>query len=75
MRVHYEPAAKSDEKVWIAESFQAAQQSVYVDPPIGAGNGPFSLTSSYKSAAKSFAKQRIALAGARLANLINNELK
>lgn len=68
-------AAKSDEKVWIAESFQAAQQSVYVDPPVGAGNGPFSLTSGYKSAAKSLAKQRIALAGARLANLINNELK
>ncbi len=67
-------AAKSDEKDWIAESFQAAQQTVY-QPPVAAGNGPFSLTSAYKSKAKTLAKKRIALAGARLANLINNELK
>ena len=67
-------AAKSDEKVWIAESFQAAQQTVY-QPPVVAGNGPFSLTSAYESKAKNLAKQRIALAGARLANLINTELK
>jgi hypothetical protein len=67
-------AAKSDEKDWIAESFQAAQQTVY-QLPVAAGNGPFSLTSAYKSKAKTLAKQRIALAGARLANLINNELK
>jgi hypothetical protein len=67
-------AAKSDEKVWIAESFQAAQQTVY-QPPVAAGDGPFTLTSAYKNAAKSLAKQRIALAGARLAHLINTELK
>jgi hypothetical protein len=68
-------AAKSDEKDWIAESFQAAQASAYKNPPIGAGKGPYSLTTSYKTAAKSLAKERIALAGSRLANLINNELK
>lgn len=67
-------AAKSDEKDWIAESFQASQQTVY-QPPVAAGNGPFTLTSVYKSNAKTLAKQRIALAGARLANLINTELK
>ena len=67
-------AAKSDEKDWIAESFQAAQNTVY-QPPVVAGNGPFTLTSAYKSKAKTLAKQRIALAGARLANLINTELK
>jgi hypothetical protein len=67
-------AAKSDEKEWIGESFQAAQQTVY-QPPVAAGDGPFVLTGAYKSAAKTLAKQRIALAGARLANLINNELK
>ena len=67
-------AAKSDEKDWIAESFQAAQQTVY-QPPVAAGDGPFSLTTGYKNAAKSLAKQRIALAGSRLANLINKELK
>lgn len=67
-------AAKSDEKEWVAEGFQAAQQTVY-QPPIGAGDGPFSLTDAYESTARTLAKQRIALAGARLANLINNELK
>src|SRR6266852_4475227 len=67
-------AAKSGEKDWIAESFQAAQQAVY-KPPVGAGNGPFSLNSAYKKGAKRLAGKRIALAGARLANLINNELK
>lgn len=67
-------AAKSDEKDWIAESFQAAQQVVY-QPPVGAGDGPFTLTTSYKNKAKTLAKKRIALAGARLANLINTELK
>jgi len=67
-------AAKSGEKDWIAESFQAAQQAVYKSP-VGAGNGPFSLNSAYKKGAKKLAGKRIALAGARLANLINNELK
>jgi hypothetical protein len=67
-------AAKSDEKDWIAESFQAAQQTVYTTP-VTAGNGPFALNSAYKKAAKKLAGKRIALAGARLANLINNELK
>jgi len=67
-------AAKSEEKDWIAESFQAAQQHVYV-PPIGAGDGPFVLTVKYKSDAKALAEERIALGGARLANLLNHELK
>ena len=68
------PAGKPDEKDWIAESFQAAQQTVY-SAPVGAGDGPFTLTTAYKKAAGKLAKQRVALAGARLANLLNNELK
>jgi len=36
-------AAKSDEKDWIAESFQEAQQTVY-SAPIAVGDGPFTLT-------------------------------
>jgi S1/P1 Nuclease len=67
-------AAKSDAKDWVMESFQAAQDSVYVSP-IGAGNGPFTLTAVYKANSKALAEERIALAGARLANLLNNELK
>jgi hypothetical protein len=67
-------AAKSDEKDWIAESFQAAQQTVY-SAPIVVGDGPFTLTPQYKKNAATLAKKRVALAGARLANLLNNELK
>jgi hypothetical protein len=67
-------AAKASESDWVAESFQAAQDTVYV-APIGAGFGPFTLTSAYKKTAKALAGQRMALAGVRLANMINNELK
>jgi len=67
-------AAKTDEKVWIAESFNDAQTVAY-QPPIMAGNGPFSLTTTYKDQAHTLAQRRVALAGARLANLLNSELK
>jgi hypothetical protein len=66
-------AAVSDETVWIAESVQNAQNDVYVSP-IGPGDGPFTLTVAYKSNAKSVAEQRVALAGARLAALLNTAL-
>jgi S1/P1 nuclease len=66
--------AKSDEKEWIAESVQAAQEAAY-QPPIAAGAGPFSLTSTYESTAAKVAVERVALAGARLARLLNRELK
>jgi hypothetical protein len=52
---------------------EAAKSRVYVTPPIGEGPGPFTLTESYK--AEALAKQRIALAGARLSNLIEAGLK
>jgi hypothetical protein len=67
-------ASETDEAAWIQESFQIAQQDVYV-APIGPGNGPFSLTDAYKQHAKEVARERVALAGARLANLLNTELK
>ena len=69
-----ELAAKSDEKDWIAESFQEAQQTVY-SAPIAAGDGPFTLSTQYKKSAGKLAKQRAALAGTRLANLLNTELR
>lgn len=59
---------------WINESFADAQSKVYVSP-IGEGNGPFHLTATYQDAAKQEAKQRVALAAARLANLLNKELR
>jgi hypothetical protein len=67
-------AAKSDAKDWVDESFTDAQSSVYVNP-IGAGDGPFTITAAYKDSAKKLAQQRVALAGARLANMLNSELK
>jgi len=67
-------AAKSDSAVWVQESFDAAKSHVYVDP-ILAGVGPFTLTAAYKASAKAVARKRVALAGERLANLLNDELK
>ena len=40
-----------------------------------AGTGPFTLTQTYKTAARTLAEKRIFLAGARLAKAINDELK
>jgi S1/P1 nuclease len=67
-------AGKLDGPVWIAESMQAAQEAAY-QPPIADGAGPFTPTSTYDSAAARVAQERIALAGARLARLLNRELK
>ena len=67
-------AAKKDAADWAAESFAAAKQTVYVSP-IGDGNGPFTLNATYKNNAKALARKRVALAGVRLANLLNDELK
>lgn len=67
-------AAKTDEADWVHESFQDAQQDVYAGP-VGDGLGPFHLTTAYKSDSKGLAQQRVVLAGSRLGNLINSELK
>ena len=67
-------ASLSDEGIWIQESFSAARTNVYVSP-IEVGVGPYVVTDSYKAAAQELAAQRIALAGARLANLLNDALR
>jgi hypothetical protein len=67
-------AAIADDQVWITESFEAAKQFVYASP-VGPGAGPYTLDTAYKSRAKTEAKDRIELAGVRLANLINANLK
>jgi hypothetical protein len=64
----------ADASKWVDESFQAAQQSVYVTP-VGLGQGKFTLTQPYENNARALARERVALAGARLANILNNELK
>lgn len=60
---------------WITESFKAAKSSVYKKPPIGPGPGPFTITKAYRNAAMMLGRDRVALAGARLARILNNELK
>jgi hypothetical protein len=67
-------AQKADASDWIKESSDLAQTVVYSDP-IGATDGPFTITPEYKAKAQKIANERVALAGERLANLINNELK
>jgi hypothetical protein len=59
---------------WAMEDLNLAKTSIYV-PPIGTGSGPFTLTETYKTKAKSLAARQVALAGARLANVLNQELK
>ncbi len=66
-------AAIRDEKVWIQEGFDLAQRAIYVSP-IGIGDGPFTITAAYQAAALRLGEQRIALAGHRLANLLNDAL-
>jgi hypothetical protein len=46
-----------------------------MSPPIGLGTGPFVITNGYRNAARALAKKRVALAGARLANILNQELR
>jgi hypothetical protein len=58
---------------WIDEGLELARDNVYRSP-IGAGGGPFRLTNAYRNAASTLARQRAALAGARLANILNSEL-
>lgn len=67
-------ASIGDEGAWIRESFEAAQSAAYASP-IGVGPGPYELTDGYRSAARELARQRLALAGARLANLLNEALQ
>ncbi|MDB4983623.1 MAG: nuclease [Myxococcales bacterium] len=70
-----EPRAASvgDVAAWVKEGFELAKSEIYI-APIGSGPGPFTVTPAYQAAAERLAKARIALAGARLANLLNDSL-
>lgn len=67
-------AAKLDAADWAQESFQQAKDHVYI-APVGDGAGPFNDTPAYHAQALKLAKTKLALAGARLANVLNAELK
>ena len=66
--------ALMDAAIWAQESLALAQSVAYA-PPIGPGAGPYQLDAAYEARAEAAAQQRLALAGARLARLINTELR
>ena len=65
---------------WAKDSLNLAEQDVYA-APIGAGTKPddgtaaYVITSAYYTQSAAVAKRQIALAGARLAKLLNENLK
>jgi hypothetical protein len=59
---------------WATDSLFLAKADVYVTP-IRGGAGPFTLTSHYKQHAHGVATAQAVLAGARLAALLNSNLK
>lgn len=67
-------ASEVDVRKWCDESAAIARQSVYTSA-IGDGPGPFTLNDAYDGQAHAIAKTQVALAGARLARLINAALK
>ena len=65
-----------DTAAWIRESFDLARAKVYRDP-IGTGDQPSTIVpgSPYETQSFRLARERVALAGARLAGVLNAELK
>jgi hypothetical protein len=59
---------------WTDEGFKLAKKKIYVSP-IKKGSGPFAMTESYQHKAKVLAEAQAELGGARLANILNTELK
>jgi hypothetical protein len=66
-------AQNGDPEQWAQESFELARTVAYRSP-IRGGKGPYYVTSSYRVRVGSTAEQQVALAGARLANLLEAAL-
>jgi hypothetical protein len=66
-------AARADPETWFNESEAAAKAFAYA-PPIGRGDGPYTLTDGYQQKAIEVAHAQAAVAGARLAGLLNAAL-
>jgi hypothetical protein len=64
----------SDPSAWFQEGADLAKQFVYTTA-IKDGAGPFTLDAQYQQTATRIARQRVSLAGERLANLLNAALK
>lgn len=63
-----------DPTVWLEESLEIAKSATYASP-VANGEGPYRLTTTYEVTAGSYAEQRAALAGARLAHVLNTALQ
>lgn len=66
----------TDTAAWARESFEYGRTDVY-EAPVGPADGPYTIVpwSNYESQAYRLAQKRIALAGARLTRVLNEELK
>jgi S1/P1 Nuclease len=66
----------TDTAAWVRESFEYAKTKVYRDP-VGAGDSPYTIVpgSRYETEAYKLALKRVDVAGARLARVLNTELK
>jgi hypothetical protein len=62
--------ADADVQDWLQESGQIARRVVY-GLPIGPGAGPYPLNLAYREQARSVARNQVALAGGRVAVLLN----
>jgi hypothetical protein len=60
-------------EIWFDES-EAAAEAFANAPPIGDGDGPYNLTDGYQQKAIEVARAQAAVAGARLAGLLNTAL-
>jgi hypothetical protein len=65
--------AMREEAAWVDEGFRLAQTAIYVAPVEG-GPGPFTVDAGYQRSVRELGQARIALAGARLAALLNEAL-
>ncbi len=68
------PTADPMTDIWIRESLQVAESTVYA-APVGSGGGPYKLNGKYQAAAIAMARERARVAGARLAAILATELK
>lgn len=66
-------AAETDPTQWLQACLMLAKRVVY-SPPVGWGPGPYHLDDDYHAGALQVAQLQAALAGARLAHLLNTAL-
>jgi hypothetical protein len=67
-------AMNANPEDWFTESEKLAEATAYAEP-VKSGTQPYVLDRPYETNARNVARQQAALAGARLANLINATLK